>query len=169
MVGSIGEGREIIFGPDKSLGQFVESRLGRQLILWEGYCPTHHRITPDAVWRAREAHPEAKVVVHPECTPDVTALADEVASTSGILAYVGETPSEEFIIGTENGMLHRLEKEFPGKRFYHVTSLAVCPNMKLNTLERIVDSLEERRYVVEVPEEIASAARRALERMVELV
>jgi len=168
MVTSLPEEREIIFVPDMSLGQYVQEKTGRELILWEGYCPTHHRITAEAVRQARERHPDAKLVVHPECTPDVTALADDVASTSGIMRYVGETSYEEYIIGTENGMLHRLGREFPDKKLYHVTGLAICPNMKLNTLEKMLWSLEDMKYEVTVPEETARKARLALERMLTL-
>ena len=168
VVKSLPEDREIIFVPDKSLGQYVQEKTGRDLILWQGYCPTHHRMTAEALREARERNPDAKVVVHPECTPDVTALADEVASTSGIMRYVGETPYEEYIIGTENGMLHRLGKECPDKKLYHVTGLAVCPNMKLNTLEKMLWSLEDMKYEVAVPQETARKARLALERMLTL-
>jgi len=169
VVGALPAEREIIFVPDISLGEYVRAKTGRDLILWQGYCPTHHRITAEAVREARERHPKAKVVVHPECTPDVTALADEVASTSGIMRYIGETPYEEYVIGTENGMLHRLEREFPAKKVYQVTSLAICPNMKLNTLEKMLWSLEDMKHRVTVPEETAGKARIALERMLTLV
>lgn len=169
VVAALPPDREVIFGPDQSLGQFVSGKLGRKLILWRGYCPTHHRITVDAINEARRAHPGAKVVVHPECTPDVTGVADEVASTAGILRWAAETPYDEYIIGTENGMLHRLAKELPEKRFYPVSSLITCPNMKLNTLEKVLRSLETGQYEVDVPDKVAQAARLALGRMVELV
>ncbi len=168
VVSAIPAGKEIIFVPDKSLGTWVSQKLGREMIFWDGYCPTHHRITAAFVEEASAKHPGAKVVVHPECTPDVTEIADEVASTSGILRYVKETSDEEYIIGTENGMLHRLAKETPGKKFYEVTRLAVCPNMKLTTLESVTRSLEEMVYEVEVDDETAAGARRSLERMLEL-
>jgi len=161
--------REIIFVPDKSLGTFVASKLSRQLIFWDGYCPTHHRITAELIIQARRDHPAAKVVVHPECTPDVTALADEVASTSGILRYVSNTPYGEYIIGTEIGLLHRLTKMNPGKTFYAVTRFADCPNMKLNTLEKILWSLEDMQYEVDVPDAVAAGARASLQRMLEFV
>jgi len=165
VVASIPETKEVIFVPDKSLGMYVESTLGRRMILYEGYCPTHHRITAEFVMRARKEHPNAKVVVHPECTPDVQALADEVASTAGILRYAAETPYTEYIVGTENGLLHRLRKLHPQKRFYFVTHFADCPNMKLNTMEKMLWSLEDMQYEVTVPEDIAGRARKALDRM----
>ncbi|MHC4712276.1 MAG: quinolinate synthase NadA [Planctomycetota bacterium] len=168
VINALPSDKEIIFVPDASLGEYVSQKTGRKLILWQGYCPTHHRITAAAVEEVRRKHPAAKVVVHPECTPDVTALADEVTSTSGIIAYAGKTPFEEYIVGTENGMLHRLAKEFPEKKFYHVTGLAICPNMKLNTLEKVLWALEETRHEVTLPEETSRRARRAVERMVEI-
>jgi len=169
VVSGIPRDRDIIFVPDKSLGAYVSAKLDRPLIFWDGYCPTHHRITAEAVLQARREHPSAKVVVHPECTPDVTALADEVASTSGILRYASETPYAEYIIGTEIGMLHRLNKENPGKFFYPVTRFADCPNMKLNTLDKLLWSLEDGEFEVTVSEPTASRAKKALDRMLEFV
>jgi len=168
VVASIPTDREVLFIPDKSLGHYVADQLGRDLILWPGYCPTHHRILAADTQRVKREHPEAKVVVHPECTPDVIALADAVASTSGILRYCRETEADEFFIGTEVGLLHRLRKENPQKTFYEVSPLADCPNMKLNTLEKLVWSLEEMIYEVTVPEEVADRARLAIQRMLDL-
>ena len=169
VVAGIPRDKEIIFVPDKSLGAYVSSKSGRPLIFWEGYCPTHHRITAEAILQARREHPAAKLVVHPECTPDVTALADEVASTSGILRYAAGTPYTEYIIGTEIGLLHRLEKDNPGKAFYSPTRFADCPNMKLNTLEKMLWALEDMQYEVTVPADTEARARRAVERMLEFV
>jgi len=169
VVSGIPRDRDIIFVPDKSLGAYVSAKLDRPLIFWDGYCPTHHRITAEAVLQARREHPSAKVVVHPECTPDVTALADEVASTSGILRYASETSYAEYIIGTEIGMLHRLNKENPGKFFYPVTRFADCPNMKLNTLDKLLWSLEDGEFEVTVSEPTASRAKKALDRMLGFV
>ncbi len=169
VVAGIPADKEIIFVPDKSLGAYVSGMLNRKLIFWDGYCPTHHRITPDAVRQARRDHPNAKVIVHPECTPDVTAVADEVASTAGILRYAISSTAKEFVIGTEIGLLHRLAIENPGKFFYPVTRFADCPNMKLNTLEKLLWSLEDMQYEVTVPANIADKARTALNRMLEYV
>ncbi len=160
--------KEIIFVPDRSLGEYASKESGREVILWPGYCPTHHRILAKDVERAKEERPGALVVVHPECTSDVIALADKVASTSGILAFCRESDAKEFIIGTENGMLHRLGKENPEKRFYPASALADCPNMKLNTLEKMVWSLEDMAYEFSVPAEVAGRARETIERMLRL-
>ncbi len=168
IVSSIPEDQEIIFVPDKSLGAYVSSCLDREMMYWEGYCPTHHRILAEQIVKMKSEHPEAEVVVHPECTPDVIALADHVASTTGILKYVNSSNSKEFAIGTEIGILHRMKKENPGKTFMPVTPLSDCPNMKLNTLEKLLWSLEDIQFVVTVPEEIAIEARKAIQRMLDL-
>jgi len=160
--------REILFIPDQSLGDYAARRSGRRVALWPGYCPTHHRILAEDIRRAKAEHPQAEVVVHPECTPDVIALADHVASTGGMLRVCRESPAREFIIGTEIGLLHRLRRENPDKGFYPASPLADCPDMKLNTLEKMVWSLEDMQYEVRVPEPVASRARRAIERMLDI-
>jgi len=168
IVSSIPEDEEILFIPDKSLGAYVSSCLNREMIYWEGYCPTHHRILAEQIVKMKSEHPEAEVVVHPECTPDVIVLADHVASTTGIIKYAGSSSAKEFIIGTETGILHRLKKEYPDKTFMPVTPLSDCPNMKLNTLEKVLWSLEDLQYVVTVPAEIAKKAMTAIQRMLDL-
>ena len=168
IVSSIPEDEEIIFVPDKSLGAYVSSCLDREMMYWDGYCPTHHRILAEQIVNMKSEHPAAEVVVHPECTPDVLALADHVASTTGILNYTKSSNSKEFVIGTEIGILHRMKKENPDKIFMPVTPLSDCPNMKLNTLEKLLWSLEDIQFVVTVPEEIAVEARKAIQRMLDL-
>jgi quinolinate synthase len=165
VVASIPADREVLFVPDRNLGAWVEDRLGRKLILWDGYCPTHQRILPEFVAKLKRERPGAVVVVHPECTRETIALADHVASTTGILKFCAESPAREFIIGTETGILHRLRKESPAKTFYEVSPLCDCPNMKLTTLEKVLWSLEDMVYEVTVPEDIIAKARLALERM----
>jgi len=168
VVKSIPDDRDIIFVPDQSLGDYASRQSGRKVILWPGYCPTHHRILADEVRRVRAEHPEAVIVVHPECTSDVIALADHVASTTGMLRVCGENSAKEVIIGTEVGLLHRLRKENPGKTFYPASPLADCPNMKLNTVEKMVWALEDMQPEVIVPEPVAGRARTAIERMLEI-
>ena len=168
IVSSIPEDEEIIFVPDKSLGAYVSSCLDREMMYWDGYCPTHHRILAEQIVKMKSEYPAAEVVVHPECTPDVLALADHVASTTGILNYTKSSNSKEFVIGTEIGILHRMKKENPDKTFMPVTPLSDCPNMKLNTLEKLLWSLEDIQFVVTVPEEIAVEARKAIQRMLDL-
>lgn len=169
VVNSIPKDKEIIFIPDQSLGSYVASQTGRKLILWKGYCPTHHRILARDILEGKKLYPNAKVVVHPECLPEVIALADKVASTTGILKYCMETKAKKFIIGTEIGILHRLKKDNPDKIFIEASKLADCPNMKLNTLEKILWSLEDMEYRVTVPDEIAGKALRSIQRMLEIV
>jgi len=169
VVQSIPEDKQIIFIPDKYLGSYVASQTRRNLILWEGFCPTHRRILPEDILKKKALYPKAEVLVHPECIPEVIAMADKVLSTTGICKYAKESKSEEFIIGTEIGILHKLKKENPEKKFYPASDLADCPNMKLNNLEKLLWSLEDLIYKVEVPAEIAQRAKRSIERMLEIV
>lgn len=161
--------KEVIFIPDKYLGMYTQSQLpDKELILYEGYCPTHAFIFPEHIKQAKSQHPQALVLVHPECRPEVTALADAVLSTGGMLKYVKESAADEFIIGTETGLLYSLKKQNPGKIFYPASEQAVCPNMKITTPEKILWSLEDMATVVEVPEATAGRARKAIERMLKI-
>jgi len=158
--------KEIIFIPDKYLGSFVAEQTGKDLVLWNGFCPTHARIQPEDIMAEKEKHPKAIVLVHPECTPQVIELADEALSTGGILEYVRKSGAKEFIIGTEVGILHQLNKQNPLKSFYPSSKLATCPNMKKTTLPKVLSCLENMEYVVKVPEPIRKRALKAIERMV---
>ena len=166
---SVPEEKEILFIPDKYLGDYTSKQTHRKMILWEGFCPTHRRILAEDILKKKAQYPKAEVLVHPECTPDVIAMADKVLSTSGICRYARESSSEEFIIGTEIGILHRLKKENPQKHFYPASLLAECANMKLNNLEKILWSLQDMVYPIEVPPEIAQRAKRSIDRMLEIV
>ncbi|HZK48429.1 MAG TPA: quinolinate synthase NadA, partial [Thermoleophilia bacterium] len=154
VVASVPAGTEIIFTPDCNLGAWVTEKTGREMILWQGFCPTHDLIQPEDILEARALHPKAKVVVHPECRPDVTALADAVESTSGMIRFCREDEAREFIVGTESGMIHRLSVDVPGKRFHLVNDSVVCPNMKMTTLGKAIAALRREGPVVTVPEEI---------------
>jgi quinolinate synthase len=156
---------EILFIPDQYLGHYVSTRTDRRLILWPGFCPTHVRIKPERIKELKQEYPQAKVVVHPECRPEVIALADEVSSTSGMCRYARRDEVREMIVGTETGIIHRLKKENPGKRFIPVSEQAICPNMKLITLEKVVWSLEEISPEVKVSEEIRLRAIAAVDKM----
>jgi len=161
--------KEIIFIPDKYLGMYTQSKaLEKKLIFYEGYCPIHVGILAEHIQKAKAAHPQALVVVHPECRPDVISLADAVVSTAGMVKFVKESKASEFIIGTETGIIYRLQKENPEKKFYPASELAVCPNMKMTTLEKVLWSLEDMKTVVSVPEEIRVKAKRAIDRMLEI-
>jgi quinolinate synthase len=161
--------KEIIFIPDKYLGDYVSMRTGKKMVLFNGFCPIHVRILPEHIKTARQQHPKAVVVVHPECLPEVVAMADEVASTGGMIKFVKGSLSQEFIIGTETGIIYRLQKENPSKKFYPATALAVCPNMKRTTLEKVLWSLEEDKTRITVSEMTASKAKLAIDRMLRLV
>jgi len=156
---------EIIFVPDRHLGGHIAGLLGREYLLWPGYCPTHAALTAKAVADARRLHPGAPVLVHPECPRDVREAADERLSTGGMCRYARESSAKEIVVGTETGILHRLRKENPEKAFYPVSEKLVCPNMKKNTLENLRDSLKEMKTEVTVPEEVAVRARRAIDAM----
>jgi quinolinate synthase len=156
---------EIIFAPDQYLAHYVSTKTGRDFIKWKGFCPTHMKIMPDDIERERRLHPGVKILVHPECRAEVTDISDRVLSTEGMIRYVAETPSREFIIGTETGILHRLKKENPDKMFYPLCERAVCPNMKRTTLEKVLWSLEDMKDEVTVTGEIMIKARRSLEIM----
>jgi quinolinate synthase len=167
VVSSVPE-RQVLFLPDRNLGYWVQRHTDKQIILWDGYCPTHQRILAQQVRKLKEEHPAAVVVVHPECTPDVIDLADEVLSTGQMIRWARETQAKEVIVGTELGLIHRLNRENPEKTFIPISRLTTCPNMKRITLEKVVWALEDMYYRVEVPEAIAAPARRAIERMLEI-
>lgn len=160
---------EIIFVPDKYLAAYVSSQVGRSFIVWNGYCPTHAGIIPEHILRAKQQHPQAKVLVHPECSPELTALADVVASTEGMCRYVKESAENEFIIGTEIGIIYRMQKENPGKNFYPASDKAICPNMKRINLEKVLWSLTDMVHEITVPQDVMDRARLSIERMLKIV
>jgi len=144
-------------------------QLGRDVILWPGYCSTHVRILTDDVQQARKEHPKAVVLGHPECSPDVREIADELLSTGQMLKFAKISDADEFIIATEKGIIHSLKKQNPNKQFYPVAQKAVCPNMKKISLEKVVWALEDMQYQITVPEPICSNARRSLDRMLQVL
>ena len=156
---------EVIFVPDQHLGSVVEEQLGRKLILWPGYCPTHARINPKDILDLKAAHPRALALAHPECPKPVRLVADQVLSTGQMCAFVAKSPAPEFIVATEEGLLHRLKKDHPDKVFYRVSPFAVCPNMKRNTLEKVLFCLRDMAPAVQVDAAVAARARRAIEQM----
>ncbi len=159
--------KKIIFVPDTNLGLYVQRFVkDKEMVFWPGYCPTHVNITRKSLETLKERHPEAEILVHPECTPDVIDLADHAYSTEGILRHVQTSSKKEFIIGTEENMIHRLRNEAPGKVFYAVPN-AICPNMREISLEDVSDSLSKMQFRIELPEEIIRRARAPLERMIQ--
>jgi len=155
----------IIFVPDQHLGRYVGNQTGRTIIPCRGYCPTHVRIVPEKIEALREAHPDAEVLVHPECPAGTVALADVVTSTSGMLKHARRSKVRKFIIGTEVGLLYRLRMENPTKEFIPATPAGVCPNMKRTTPEKVLWALQEMKTEVRVPEPTCTEARRAIDAM----
>lgn len=155
----------VIFTPDQNLGSYIASKVKKEIILWEGYCITHHRVTEEDVLQVKQAHPDALILVHPETRPEIVALADHVDSTAGILRYVQKSNHHKFIIGTEMGILYRLKKENPGKEFYLLTPKLICTNMKKTHLSHVLQALETLSPEIQVPEEISLKAKQALDRM----
>ena len=160
---------EILFIPDQYLGHYVSTKTDKKMTFWPGYCPTHVRIQPQDIIRLKQEYPQAKVAVHPECRPEVIALADEVLSTGGMIRYARREDVSEMIVGTEIGIIHRLKKENPDKKFIPISEQAICPNMKLITLEKILWSLEEMTPQVKVPEATRLRAKAAVDRMLAIV
>jgi len=156
---------QIIFVPDRNLALYTQRFTKKEILPWEGCCTVHDRITPDHVRQAHDLYPGAIILVHPECRPEVIDLADHVASTSGIIRHVCESPENEFIIGTEIGILHRLTRDCPTKKCYPLSQAAICTNMKKTDLTKVRHALLELQPRITVPEEIAHRARRAIERM----
>jgi quinolinate synthase len=158
----------VIFVPDTNLGLYVKRFVtDKELILWPGYCRTHVWITAEEIERLRAEHPEAEVIVHPECTPDVIDLADNVRSTQGMVKRVKESDSREFIIGTERELIYRLKKENPEKEFYY-TEKAICPNMKEITPQNVLRSMETLEPEVVLDERTIELARKPLQRMIDI-
>ena len=158
--------KKVIFVPDTNLGLYVKRFVpDKELILWPGYCPTHVNIKVKDLKALKKKHPDAEVLVHPECAPDVIDFADFAFSTEGIIKHVTSSAKKEFIIGTESNMLHRLRKEAPDKTFYEVPK-ATCPNMREISLEDVRDSLLKMQHRIELPEEIIRKAKIPLERMI---
>ncbi|MEA3224789.1 MAG: quinolinate synthase NadA [Planctomycetota bacterium] len=169
VVESLPADKRVIFVPDRNLGQFVAERTGRDLVLWPGYCTTHVVITTDDITTAREKHPDATVMAHPECTTPVREVADELLSTGQMLKFAAASEVTQFIIATETGIIHALKKQNPRAEFFGATRRAICPNMKKITLDKVIASLEDMQHVVTVPDDIRTRAKKALDRMVEVL
>jgi len=169
VVNSLPKDKQIIFVPDQHLGRFVIEKTGRDMILWPGYCTTHVFITEEDIKKARDAHPEAVVMAHPECTEAVKAASDKIFSTGQMLKFAKQSDAKQFILATETGIIHTLKKENPGKEFYPASTRALCPNMKRITLDKVLWSLEDMKYKIKVPAQTAIRAKNALEKMVAIL
>ncbi len=158
-------GEQLLFVPDQNLGQYVQQQVDKEVILWEGYCRTHHRVTAKQAKIVREKNPDTAILVHPECRPEVVKVADFVGSTSQILAEANKTTAKELIIGTEMGILHKLEQENPEQKFFLLDQALICQNMKKISLADLATALKNEEYLIEVEPEIAKKAKAALDKM----
>ena len=171
IIDAIPEDRQILFLPDQFLGIWLERVTGRHLTKWLGECHVHADIHPEDIEAARKAKPDAELLVHPECgcASKCMAFGDNkthILSTEKMVTFARQSPAKEFLVATENGILHRLAKDVPGKRFETVSERAICKYMKMITLEKVLDSLRDMKYEVTVPSDVAAKARLAIERMV---
>ena len=166
IVNSIEPQKKIIFVPDKNLGQVVSEKTARNLVLWPGYCPTHVFATAEDIKKVQTAHPDAVTLAHPECPKPVRDCADELLSTGQMLRYAKKSDKKEFIIATEIGIIYTLEKQNPEKVFYPASGKFVCPNMKKITLEKVLFALEDNKFVIKVPQDVAEKAKSALDKMI---
>jgi quinolinate synthase len=180
VVSSIPEDKEILFLPDMFLGAYVSKVTGRKLHIWPGECHVHAGIKPEHISKIRELHPDAEMLIHPECgcvTSCMYYTADgsienrntHILSTEGMIRHVKRSKAMEFIVATEIGILHRMKKETPERAFYPANEGAICKYMKMITLDKVLSSLKDDIYEVRVPEEVAFKARKAIERMLKLV
>lgn len=174
VVGSLPAGEKIIFGPDRNLGNYINAQTGRQMVLWDGACHVHERFSLERLLELKKDHPGAKVLVHPECRPQLRMLADEVGSTAALLKYAASSEATEFIVATESGILHEMRKQCPDKTFIPLPgddstcACNDCSYMKLNTLEKLYNTLLYEQPEVCVDERLMEAARRPIVRMLEL-
>lgn len=159
---------EIIFVPDRNLAWWVARHTRKKIIPFDGYCYVHRSFRPNEVKMAKEARPSAVLIVHPECDPEVLQIADAVRSTSGMLKFARETNKTEFLIATEEGLIERMRREMPKKRFFTAGRPLMCQNMKKIGLEEVLESLEEEIYEIEVPKDIMKKAELAIKRMVKI-
>ncbi len=154
--------------PDKNLSHYVSLFTKKRMEWWNGFCPTHERLKPVDVIKAKKENPDAVFVCHPECRPDVVKLADKVTSTSGMYKYAKASNAKTIIVGTEMGILYKLKKENPEKRFILPSKALICPNMKLTTLEDVAQGLKEMKNIVKVPDDVRVKAKLALDRMLKV-
>ena len=159
---------EVLMTPDRNLCQYVASQSTKRIHCWDGYCPIHDQLRAEEVMRSKVAHPEALFMAHPECRPEVLALADAVLSTSGMIHFAEHSDKASFIVGTEEGLVYALQKANPHKSFYKVSESMVCEDMKRTTLEDVLEALTDMKHEVRVPEEVRRPASKAVERMIQV-
>jgi len=173
IVKSLPKDQKIIFGPDKNLGAYVAKKTGRDLVLWNGACMVHEIFSQEKITRLKERHPKAKLLAHPECEDIVLKMADYIGSTTGLLKYATKSPEKEFIVATESGIIHQMQKDNPDKVFIpappnNQCACNDCPHMKRNTLEKLYLCMKNELPEVTVPEHIIERAVKPIERMLEI-
>jgi quinolinate synthase len=162
------EADEILMTPDKNLAQYAAANTSKKIHLWEGFCPFHNTLTPQEVNAAKKAHPKALFIAHPECPPEILDLADSIQSTSGMIKFAGESDKDQFILGTEVGLIYPISKAHPEKKFYPASDKMYCKDMKKITLEHVLESLENLTGKITVPEDIRIAALGSVQRMIDI-
>ncbi len=173
LVESFPKDQKIIFAPDRNLGGYVNRITGRNMVLWDGSCEVHDILTVESILKLKEAHPDAKIVAHPECKPQILEMADFVGSTTGLLKFTKNDTSQKFIVATETGILHQMYLQSPGKEFLVVPSDETCacndcPYMKLNSMEKLYLALKNEKPVITLDEHIMDQARKPIKRMLEI-
>lgn len=173
IVQSLPKDQKIIFGPDKNLGEYVIKKSGRDMVLWNGACMVHEIFSEEKILKLKEEHPDYKLIAHPECESHILELADYIGSTSGLLKYTIENPASTFIVATESGIIHQMQKSSPDKKFIpapptNACACNDCPHMKLNTLEKLYNCMKYELPEVIVPADIIDRARKPITRMLEI-
>jgi len=173
IVESLPPDEKIIFGPDRNLGEYVKKKTGRDMVLWNGACMVHEIFSQERINQLRQAYPQAKFIAHPECEEEILEAADYIGSTSGLLKYTKEDPSDTFIVATESGIIHQMQKASPHKIFIpappnNACACNDCPYMKLNTLEKLYNCMKYEQPEVDLPTDVIARARRPIERMLEI-
>jgi len=161
------EADKIIFTPDANLGHWVQRFVDKEMIIWDGFCYVHSRITPEEVKTIKNKIPDAPLIVHPECRKEVIDLADKVGSTADMVKFARETEAKRIIMGTEEGLITRLKREIPDKKFFPAGTSKICQNMKKITLESVYFSLKKDQYEIHLSDEIIKSAKKSLNRMLE--
>lgn len=163
------EEKEILFVPDMNLGSYVAAKVPeKKIILWKGFCVTHHRIKPEEVKKIKEIYPDALLLIHPECNPEVVKLADFVGSTKQIIDFAAASDKQKFIIGTEMGVLYQLKRDNPQKQFYLMSPGLICPNMKKTSLKSVYEALRDMKHQIELDEQVRIKASKCLDRMLKI-
>lgn len=174
IVESFPKDEKIVFGPDRNLGNYINALTGRDMILWDGACHVHEQFSLEKTLKLKEENPDAKILVHPECKKPMRMIADKIGSTAVLLKYAGESDADKFIVATESGIIHQMQKEYPDKTFIpappndSTCACNECSFMKLNTLEKLRDCLRDMSPAIEVDAAIIERARKPIERMLEL-